>query len=80
VALWIDENGVCWFSTEVPQEQKDTVKAALQPERFLEYGCRVIKEPGACIICVANDDCARIPMHVHCRCKPEFYFMIGIDE
>lgn len=52
----------------------------LDPERLLRLGCRVKKRPGCCVLCAANNDCARLPMHVRCHCVPEPYFMAEEEE
>jgi hypothetical protein len=65
----------CLFSTEV-QGVRDALKC-LDLDHLLKLGCRVIKHPNCCALCAANNDCTKIPMHVRCRCKPEF--MVGIE-
>jgi hypothetical protein len=42
-------------------------------------GCRVVKQPGACAVCVANDDCTMLPRHIQCRCRPE-PFLEGFED
>jgi hypothetical protein len=65
----------CVFSSQVEPEALQEILRALDPKEITELGCRVIKQPGACALCVANDDCNKVPMHNHCRCKPEFFLM-----
>jgi hypothetical protein len=51
----------------------DDVLDVLDPELLLDTGCRVIKHPDCCVLCAANNDCRRLPMHFRCRCRPEGY-------
>lgn len=61
----------CFFATDVDHEAAAQVLKAPGNEGLLQTGCRVAKHPNCCVLCAANDDCARIPLHVNCRCKPE---------
>lgn len=56
----------CFFSAEVDHEAAAQVVKALGSEGLLKTGCRVVKHPNCCVLCAANDDCGRIPLHVHC--------------
>jgi hypothetical protein len=56
----------CVFSSQVEPEALREILRALDPKEITELGCRVIKQPGACALCVANDDCNKVPMHNHC--------------
>jgi hypothetical protein len=63
----------CEFVVCPDEEKSREVKADLEKIRdypITGFGCKVIKHPDACILCVANDDCDRLPVHVKCRCKP----------
>lgn len=72
MASWDDPD--CYFPIQMTNV--DEILELLHPDRLLEHGCRVIKRPGCCALCAANEDCRRIPMHVRCHCVPELYFMI----
>jgi hypothetical protein len=67
-------DAACLFLIEV--EGADDVKRKLDPKIALETGCRVIKHPDCCVLCAANNDCTRIPLHWQCRCKPEGYLTL----
>lgn len=65
----------CEFTVETDEEA--FTKGQEQLKRISEwplygYGCKVIKHPHACVICVMNDHCDRIPLHPGCRCQPDF--------
>lgn len=62
----------CMVSIEFTRESADLMKM-LDPDNLLRTGCRVIKHPDCCILCAANEDCSRLPVHINCRCKPETY-------
>jgi hypothetical protein len=64
----------CVFFTRV--SQADEVMKMLDPRQITALGCRVIKHPDCCVLCAANNDCDRLPVHVRCRCKPEGYLTI----
>lgn len=68
---WDDQR--CVLSVNFARDTLPALKAMLEFGNATHAGCRVIKHPGACAICVANNDCAKIPLHVQCRCKPEPY-------
>ena len=68
-------DAACLFSVEV--QGAEDAKRELHPDNVLEMGCRVIKHPDCCILCAANEDCARIPLHFNCRCVPEGYLALG---
>lgn len=69
----------CQFSVNFATDTLAALKAMLQPENFMEADCRVIKHPRCCAYCAANNDCARLPIHPQCRCRPKHY-LIGLDE
>jgi hypothetical protein len=67
----------CLFTAGVtPESVRDALKC-LDFDDLLRLGCRVIKHPNCCALCAANNDCTKIPLHVRCRCKPEF--TVGIE-
>jgi hypothetical protein len=66
----------CLFTAAVTAASVAAVRKLLNPKHILDHGCRVIKHPNACARCVANNDCTKIPLHPHCRCKPEMYLTI----
>lgn len=68
----------CFYVVSFSPASVQRVKEMFDPKRVLERGCRVIKHPNCCVLCAVNDDCRRLPMHFHCRCRPQFYFMIDI--
>lgn len=68
---WYDPD--CLFIFFLPDEAMKEVRLSLDIENLTKVGCRVIKHPDACVLCVANDDCSRLPIHVNCRCKPEHF-------
>jgi hypothetical protein len=61
----------CFFAAEPDHEAAARVLKALGSEGLLKTGCRVVKAPDCCVLCAANDDCARVPLHPRCRCRPE---------
>jgi len=56
----------------------DEIKKMLDPEKLTKTGCRVVKHPDCCVLCAANNDCARVPLHYNCRCKPEGYLELTL--
>lgn len=66
-------DGRCMLVVKWAKEGLAKVKAMLSPENVMESGCRVKKHPDCCHLCVINNDCSKLPMHVHCRCTPEPY-------
>lgn len=74
MASWDDPE--CYFPIVITDV--DDVLSQLDPRRMLEMGCRVKKHPDCCVLCAGNNDCRKLPIHVRCRCKPEFYFMLDI--
>lgn len=67
----------CMFSAAPDQKQAEDVKRQLDPEELMSTDCRVIKHPDCCVLCAANDDCDRIPMHVMCRCQRDDYLTLS---
>lgn len=66
-----DPDAACQYSIAVSRESSDDVKKSLDIDQLMSLGCRVIKHPDCCVLCAANNDCARLPVHWNCRCKPE---------
>jgi hypothetical protein len=64
----------CVFYTRV--SGADEIKKLLDPKNALATACRVKKHPNCCILCAANNDCTRVPLHFRCRCVPEGYLEI----
>lgn len=62
-----------FFLSVDPRSLADT-RAEMTIDNMLETCCEVIRQPDCCILCAENDDCARLPMHWNCRCKPSMYF------
>lgn len=54
----------CVFYTRVANA--DEVKKTLDPKNALATGCRVAKHPDCCVLCAANNDCMRVPLHFNC--------------
>lgn len=65
----------CVLSVQFAQDTLPILLEMLEPENFMESGCRVIKHPGACAVCVLNNDCDKLPMHAQCRCRPDRYLL-----
>jgi hypothetical protein len=63
----------CVIGIKAATDAVAVLKAMLSPTNVLDSGCRVRKHPDACALCVANNDCSRLPVHVNCRCQPEPY-------
>jgi hypothetical protein len=68
---WYDPD--CLFIFFLPENALKAVEESLAIENITKVGCRVLKHPDACVLCVANDDCSRLPMHDNCRCTREYY-------
>jgi hypothetical protein len=68
----------CSFSISVSSSDMDDTMKQLDPEFLVRAGCRVIKHPDCCVLCAANNDCARLPVHYQCRCKPEGFLAIEL--
>lgn len=64
---------ICSFTVEVAESALRAVKKMLDPDNVFKSGCRVVKRPDCCILCKNNNSCDRLPVHVRCHCKPEFY-------
>lgn len=56
----------CVFSAKFAADSMAALKAMLSVDNVLNAGCRVKRHPGACVLCVRNNDCSRIPVHVNC--------------
>jgi hypothetical protein len=70
----IDAPGIppeCLFFAGVTPESVRQVQKFLDYEKVMKLCCRVKKHPNCCVLCAANNDCTRIPMHVRCRCVAE---------
>lgn len=73
---FIDPERDCTLSVSLDEESVAAVKGILDSippldrTTFSASGCRVIKHPGACALCVVNNDCSRLPVHFQCRCRP----------
>lgn len=50
----------------VSRSDTDDVKRMLDPENIVDVGCRVLKHPDCCVLCAANNDCTRVPLHFNC--------------
>jgi hypothetical protein len=63
----------CNISVAIARETQALVEEMLSPE-FIERNCqcKVIKHPDCCVLCRVNNDCAKIPMHIRCRCRQQF--------
>lgn len=61
----------------VSQSDTDDVKRMLDPENIVDVGCRVLKHPDCCVLCAANNDCTRVPLHFNCRCRTEGFLKIA---
>lgn len=61
----------CHFGVRFAAEALASLKAALDPDNALHWGCRVIKHPDCCVLCALNENCQDLPMHANCRCKPD---------
>lgn len=70
-----EDDARCQFSVKFAEDTLVVLKKMLEPENFFESGCRVLRHPGACVICVTNNDCDKIPLHPQCRCKPDHYIL-----
>lgn len=71
---WQDD-ARCVFPIKFARDSLALMKAMLDPEYVMHSGCRVKKHPGACVLCVKNNDCARLPIHPRCRCEPDVYLL-----
>lgn len=72
----VDPN--CTYQVWLSKADLEEIKDLLDPEYLTRAGCRVIKHPNCCILCAMNNDCTRIPLHFHCRCKPEGYLEVEL--
>ena len=70
----------CTYSASVSKSSLAEAKRLLEAVQKLEMGCRVIKHPDCCVLCAANNDCGRLPVHYNCRCKPDNYLKVLGDE
>lgn len=64
----------CFFYAEADHEATREVQAQLELIKNLgsvRTGCRIIKRPNCCILCLMNEDCSRVPLHYRCHCVPE---------
>lgn len=68
-----DPDAACQYSIVVNSQSVEDVKKSLDFKVLTSLGCRVLKHPNCCVLCAANNDCARLPMHWNCRCRPEGY-------
>lgn len=66
-----DPDAACQYSVVVNRQSVDEVTKSLDMDVLTGLGCRVLKHPDCCVLCAANNDCARLPMHWNCRCRPE---------
>lgn len=65
----------CTYSIGLSKASYDAAMDELD-ERNLEARCRVIKHPQCCVLCAANNDCTKLPVHFRCRCRPEMYLTL----
>lgn len=56
----------CHFGVRFAAEALASLKAALDPDNALHWGCRVIKHPDCCVLCALNENCQDLPMHANC--------------
>lgn len=68
----------CIYTIRVLESSAQEVFKALDPETLTKLGCRVLKHPDCCVLCAANNDCTRVPLHFRCRCKIEGFLEIGV--
>lgn len=69
---WQDD-ARCRIVTTIVQETQQMLEQLLDSSRIEQNcDCIVKKHPDACIVCRANNDCARVPVHAKCRCVKEF--------
>jgi hypothetical protein len=61
----------CLFFAGVTSDSVRQVKKFLDYRKVMNLCCRVIKHPNCCVLCAANNDCTKVPMHVRCRCRPD---------
>lgn len=64
-------DAVCQYSVSVNRENSEEIKKSMDIDQLTKIACRVLKHPGCCVLCAANNDCSRLPVHWNCRCRPE---------
>lgn len=74
-----DDDARCQFGIQFAADTIVILKEMLDPRNFMELDCRVIKHPGACLYCVENNDCNKLPIHAQCRCRPD-HFLAMLDR
>jgi hypothetical protein len=76
---FVYDPSTCTFSVELDRDSLREVEDLFDIDRLTRYGCRVKKHPDCCVLCAANNDCRRVPLHFNCRCEPE-PFLASFEE
>lgn len=66
-----EEDARCILPVTFAADSLAALHAMLDPNNVMHAGCEVKKHPDCCVLCVLNNDCSRLPVHIRCRCVPE---------